>query len=228
VALPAAGPPGVLLDKRKERNYAPGVDFITPTSDDDPRFLVLARRVIASSLRRARLASVFIVRIDHWFDHKWFAFAGKLYGALAFHKPQRLTIPPFIPDRVVSEDVFTLDVAGGAYRKSRAPSLHRYQHSGENLSRFIGHVSESGLFVWFSGGTSQSEHGSLMVYSTYGETRHGWYASFRLGEDWRLYKVEGLSRAELMSMIGSGSQKDHWTRESREAGRKFHKTLKRH
>lgn len=171
------------------------------TKDDDPRFVALVRRSVAASVRSFQPADVFVIRIDHWFDHKWFAFAGKLYGALAFHKPQRLTVPPFIPDRVVSEEVFTLGIDRATYNKSRAQSLHRYQHSGENLSRSIGHVSDSAVLVWFSGDTAHTDLGSLMVYAIQGETQHGWYASFRRGADWKLNKVRGLSRAELISRI---------------------------
>ena len=175
--------------------------FIQATKDDDPRFVALVRRSVAASVRSFQPADVFVVRIDHWFDHKWFAFAGKLYGALAFYKSQRLTVPPFIPARVVSEEVFTLGADRATYNKSRRQSLHRYQHSGENLSRCIGHVSDSAVFVWFSGDTAHTELGSLMVYAIQGETQHGWYASFRQDADWKLNKVRGLSRAELIYML---------------------------
>ena len=80
-------------------------------------------------------------------------------------------------------------------------SLHRYQASGENLSRFIGNVSESGVFVWFSGDTALVDNGSIMVYHIEGAIQSGWYASFRRSKDWRLHKVKGLSRAELTSML---------------------------
>ena len=171
------------------------------TSDDDPRFLSLIRRITAGSVHDWHPAEVFVVRIDHWFDHKWCAFAGKLYGAVSFHKPKRLTIPPFHPDRVVSQDTFTLDFKHTRFRKRRAPWLHPSQHSGDNLSRFIGKLSGAGVFVWFSGDTAHSEHGSVMVYCIQGETQLGWYASFRRGKEWQLYKVQGLSRAELTSIM---------------------------
>ena len=171
------------------------------TKDDDPRFVALVRRSAAASVCSFHPADVFVVRINHWFDHKWFAFAGKLYGKLSFHKPQRLAIPPFIPGRVVSEEAFTLRVDRATYNKSVRQSLHRYQHSGENLSRSIGDVSNSAVFVWFSGDSAHTEHGSLMVYGVQGETQHGWYASFHRGADWKLNKVRGLSRAELIYII---------------------------
>src|SRR6267154_3991967 len=136
---------------------------IQPSSGDEPRFLKLVGHIASCSVVESRPADVYIVRIDHWFDHKWLAFAGKLYGAVAFHKPQRLTIPPFIPDRVVSQDAFRLDLGRTYYHKKRTQSLHRYQASGENLSRFIGNVSESGVFMWFSGDTALSDKGSIMV-----------------------------------------------------------------
>lgn len=177
------------------------MQFIKPTDDDDPGFLALVSRLLTSSIRQTHPTDVFLVRIDQWFDHKWFAFAGKIYGKVAIRKSQRLTIPPFIPGRVVSQHVYTLD--GDVYRKRQAPSLHRYQHSGENLSRFIGHTTESGVFLWFSGDTVRNEHGSVMLYAIQGEMQSGWYASFRRGADWQLFKAKGISRAELMRMIES-------------------------
>jgi len=169
--------------------------------NDDPRFLALVRRSVSGSVLSCRPSDVFVIRIDHWFDHKWFAFAGKLLGGLAFHKPQRLTVPPFIPERVVSEDAFKLGIDRASYHRTRGPRLHRYQHSGENLSRFIGHISKSAVFIWFSGDTAHEEHGSIMVYSIQGETQGGWYGSFRRRTDWQLHKVQGLSRSELMGLI---------------------------
>jgi hypothetical protein len=171
------------------------------TNDDDLRFLTLIKRIVASTVLESRPADVFVVRIDHWFDHKWCAFAGKLLGAVAIHQRQRLTIPPFIPGRVLSQDVFTLNVEHTSYHKRRASALHRHQRSGENRSRFIGNISKSGAFAWFSGDTAKTEHGSLMLYSVQGEMSHGWYASFRRGKEWQLNKVQGLSRGELTHML---------------------------
>jgi hypothetical protein len=205
-------PPGeIVLDKENTHKYIKTMKndevLITQTSDDAPCFLALVRNITATSVRHAHPTDVFIVRIDHWFDHKWLAFSGKLYGALAFHKPQRLTIPPFIPGRIVSQEAFSLEADRTSYRKRQAQPLHRHQHSGENLSRFVGHISESGVFVWFSGDSARTEHGSMMVYTIHGETQHGWYASFRRGEDWQLYKVEGLSETELKSIIERNEDK---------------------
>jgi hypothetical protein len=175
------------------------MDFITPTNADDVDFLTLVRRVVVGSIQQSHPADIFVVRIDHWFDHKWLAFAGKLNGVLPY-RPARLTVPPFVPDRVLSEDVFTLDAGGATYHQNRALTLHRYQRSGQNLSRRICHISESAIFVWFSGNTAHSEHGSMMVYVIQGESQQAWYASFLRGQDWRLHKVEGLSKTELSFM----------------------------
>jgi hypothetical protein len=169
--------------------------------DDDPCFIEIINRLVGHAIRQSRPMDVFLTRIDHWFGFKWFAFAGNVYGQLSFHK-SRLTIPPFIPNRVVSQHAFRLH-EGGSYRTKRAAPLHRHQHSGLNLSRFIGNVSESGVFIWFSGDTTITGHGSVMIYTICGETQHGWYASFRREKDWQLYKVRGLSKTELAGMIES-------------------------
>jgi hypothetical protein len=78
------------------------------------------------------------------------------------------------------------------------------RRSGDNLSRFIEHVTQSGVFIWFSGGTVDADHGSVMVYSIWADTQNGWNASFRRTDDWRLYRVQGLSRPELASLIERG------------------------
>ena len=71
--------------------------------------------------------------------------------------------------------------------------------------RYIDRVSQSGVFIWFSGGTAAADHGSVMVYSTEAESQSGWYGSFQLTDDWRLHKVKGLSKSQLTSLLEKGA-----------------------
>src|SRR4051812_7469443 len=92
--------------------------------NDDERFLALVSCIASAIVRDLRPTDVFVTRIDHWFDHKWLGFSGK--GLLGRHN-KRLTIPPFLPDRVVSHRAYSFDVVTGSYQVARVPPLHRYQ-----------------------------------------------------------------------------------------------------
>lgn len=43
-----------------------------------------------------------LIRIDNWFGPKWLRFSGKILGAAGLWN-KTLTVPPFVPNRVVSE-----------------------------------------------------------------------------------------------------------------------------
>src|SRR3954462_10448639 len=107
---------------------------IAPMKNEDERFLALVGRIASTTIRDLRPTDVFVTRIDHWFDHKWLGFSGK--GLLGRHS-KRLTIPPIMPDRVLSHRAYSFDAVAGSYQIARVPPLHRYQQSSQNLTRFI-------------------------------------------------------------------------------------------
>ncbi len=172
---------------------------IAATKDDDANFLALVNRVVDRTVQQFHPTDVFLVRIDHCFDHKWHGFSGKVLGAVSVFN-SRLTIPPFVPNRVVSQDVYSLDKDAGSYGHIEAPLLHLVQTSRQNLTRFIDRVSKSGVFIWFSGSTQQASAGSIMVYVVSGDSQSTWYASFRRGTTWQINRVSGLSKNELLHL----------------------------
>src|ERR1019366_6371355 len=173
---------------------------ISPNKNDDPDFVAVADSILNAVVRQLRPANVFLVRTDHWFDHKWLAFSGKVLGAVGVRK-QRLTIPPFVLNRVLTQEAYCYSDEKFEYCPDmRALSLHRLQPSRTNLTRFIDLISKSGVFIWFSGNTSNETAGSIMVYSVIEDSQNAWYASLRRTNNWRLYKILGLSKAEFLSM----------------------------
>ena len=175
---------------------------INATERDDARFVELVNRVLDSAVRLYRPDDVYIVQIDHWFDHKWLAFSGKALGALGVSKA-RLTLPPFNPNRVVRQVYYEAGAPGAAtYSLASSPPLHIDQWSDANMQRFVDRVSESGLFVWYSGDTEPSDAASLMLYRVGGGEASGWYASFKDKGGWMLNKVGGISRRELSALLG--------------------------
>lgn len=171
---------------------------INAAARDDPQFVELVNGVLDSAARLYRPNDVYIVQIDHWFDHKWLAFSGKVLGALGVSKA-RLTLPPFNPNRVMRQAYYAAGAA--AYSLTSSPPLHIDQWSDANTQRFVDRVSESGIFVWYSGDTESSDAASLMLYQVSGGEASGWYASFKKGGDWMLNKVEGISRSELSTLL---------------------------
>jgi hypothetical protein len=172
---------------------------IVPIKKDDASFLVLVEIIANGTIHQFHPADVFLVRTDHWFDQKWLAFSGQVLGAVGV-ATRRLTIPPFVPNRVVSQDAYALDEAAGSYVHTEAPLLHLVQTSRENLTRFIDRITKSGMFVWFSGGTQQASTGSIMVYVVAGDSQSAWYASFHRSTTWQVNKVSGLSKNELLHL----------------------------
>jgi hypothetical protein len=172
---------------------------IDATERDDPQFIELVNGVLGSAVRLYRPDDIYIVQIDHWFDHKWLAFSGKVLGAVGVSKA-RLTLPPFNPNRVVRQVCY--EAVEAAYSLASSPPLHIDQWSDANMQRFVDRVSESGVFVWYSGGTGSSDAASLLLYQASEGEASGSYASFKKKGGWMLNKVEGISRRELSALLG--------------------------
>jgi hypothetical protein len=49
---------------------------------DDPTFLAVVDRIVATIVCRDWPEEVYLVYIDNWFDHKWLRYSG--YGVVAF------------------------------------------------------------------------------------------------------------------------------------------------
>ena len=171
---------------------------IAPILNDDADFLALVDCLAGNLVRQFQPKDLYLIRTNNWFDHKWLGFSGK--GLVGVWK-QRLTIPPLVIKRVLSQDVYAFEESDKSHQLVNAPPLHRVQLSSNNLIRFIDRVSKSGIFVWFCGGTEQSGLASILVYSTRGDSQSSWYASFRKSESWQLNKVKGFSSREILHLM---------------------------
>jgi hypothetical protein len=172
---------------------------ITHMKGESAGFLAMVNCIVSNLVRQFRPADIFVIRTDSWFDHKWLGFSGKILGVVGVSN-QRLTSPPFVPNRVISQEVYSLDKQTSRYKLVQVPPLHLTQPSKENLNRFIDQVTNSGLFIWFSGDPESSSVGSIMVYAIADGSRSAWYASFKKKIDWQVNKVSGLSKSELLHL----------------------------
>ena len=125
-----------------------------------------------------------------WFDHKWLGYSGiarvafdGLRGkdtALDAVWREKLTFPPFNPNRVLEQISF--ERINNAYRRNfNARTIHGplRSHSAGNLQNRVAEFTQSGLFVWFSSDTRLLDQASVMSYAVEGGTIQSWFASFR-------------------------------------------------
>lgn len=133
---------------------------LKPTQADDPEFVGLASQALNRLVQLHCPQEVYAIQIDHWFDHMWHHFSGKMIGALGLWR-STLTVPPFDPGRVVSQSHFRADRSTGTYEADVIKPLHLDQSSGHSTHRFIRQVSSSGLFLWYSSETVKLDRASL-------------------------------------------------------------------
>lgn len=173
---------------------------ILPDDNDDLEFVAIAENVINKTVENISPDEIYLTKIDNWFDFKWRAFSGKLVGAVGFWNKE-LTIPPFIPDRVLEQSYF--QKSGNSYAKQVGQYLHRYQSSGENIGRRLESYSSARtrIFVWFSGNTKNSLRGSIMIYQITKDVKYSFYISFLKKDNWQIYKTDEISRNEVLSLM---------------------------
>jgi len=114
----------------------------TEPTDDLP-YLEWVEAAIVGVEEQFDTKTSFVVKIDNWFGKRWLGFSGKALGAIGVCKRQ-LTLPPFIPSRVISQRRFWQ--AGEAPRRPRM--LHLRQRSGENLQRYVEVVVHKSNVFW--------------------------------------------------------------------------------
>jgi hypothetical protein len=177
----------------------------TPTLHDDVAFLALVQRIVNGAIAILEVCEVYLVHVDNWFDHKWLGW----WSSWKHHDLQELYVPPFNPNRVRSQKLFTRNAKSSRWTLSdEGKPLHlrqpgRRQSSAQRLDQ----VSKSAAFIWYSGNTLPNRVGSMMVYLS-GAENYAWYASFRKNTDWTIADEFRITRRELMSFEERGRKTD--------------------
>lgn len=172
-------------------------------NSDDPGFIKVIESVIGNLISSLNPNEVSIIRIKNWFDHKWLNYSGKeirKYDAgagamipfvLELYWGKEITIPPFNPNRVISENFYKKK--GNGNSKSHELT-HVWQRSTENKKRLISYKTENGLCIWISTNTVTNGQGSLMVYQTQNSEILTWYANFENKNSWKITKTKGIDQ----------------------------------
>jgi hypothetical protein len=179
-------------------------------ASDDPAFVALINQIVLSLDREYDPEEVRAIEIKNWFDHKWLKFSG--IGRVSFHHSrdshhqtaldeffqERITFPPFNPNRILGEQCWSYDSSKPRHLVHRKK---RRQHSSWNLQRRVSQFASSALFIWYSSGTDTNDRGSVMVYRVDGDQVDTWYASLHKADVWKLDRTKGIERDLVESLM---------------------------
>ena len=176
---------------------------------DDPVFMTALNGVLANLIQAHMPGEIHFVRIDRWFDHKWLGYSGNarvafdgspwVDTALDAVWREKLTFPPFNPNRVLEQISFR-QTSNGYRRDPDARTIHspRRSHSARNLQNRVADFTQSGLFVWFSSDTGFLDQASVMSYGVEGDAVQSRFASLRrIGDVWGVHRAKGADEADV-------------------------------
>lgn len=166
---------------------------------DDPQFLDWVESVVAGIQEKFDTDQTYVVKIDNWFGKRWLGFSGKALGAIGVRK-SKLTLPPFVPSRVVSQRRFWQS----GRRLEPRKQLHAWQRSGENLQRYVEVVVHRSNVFWYSGGSARNDRASFMAYVSTSEGHWPWYVELRRTDKWRVVESLGIGPTELDAFLRVG------------------------
>jgi len=168
--------------------------------NDDPEFMSTLDSFVRGALDRYRPDSVVVVRVKNWFGPRWFKFSGKMLGAVGIHK-ELLTLPPFVPARVLSETHFRRRGANYVQEEATAP-LHIRQSSSSNLQRRVSGFGPKAAFVWYSAESKSNGRASVMSYLPTPEGHRPLFLQFSNASGWKLTQSIGIGGQELIELLG--------------------------
>jgi hypothetical protein len=171
--------------------------YLSAADSDDGVFLALVRSLVSGVLDSGRSKHVFVIKIDSWFGKRWLGFSGKSCGKLGIRKT-RLTLPPFVPSRVVSQFEWTRPGAPA----QRSQHLHIWQPGGANLGRYLESVVPDSSIIWFSGQSAESDRASVMAYVAAPDGHWAWYLGFQRTRTWRIVERAGISAEGVRELLG--------------------------
>ncbi len=174
---------------------------------DAPEFIEMVNKIMEAMIFKYNVGEVAFVKIKNWFDHKWLNYSGKTVVLFDFHGLKgfydsalenvwrdKITIPPFNPNRVIYSKFFRKKETGNRKIEKK---IHQWRISTDNVHNRVVNYTTDGLLVWFSSNTAINQKGSLMVYRSQKDQVHTWYASLENIGEWRITKSKGVKLDEL-------------------------------
>jgi hypothetical protein len=168
---------------------------INCSEDENPNFIKIVEEITNELIIKHDVTELSLVKIKNWFDSKWLNYSGK--GLIAEWK-EKITVPPFNPNRVLSEILFKLKDHNN---KALGKPLHILQSSSNNLNNRIINKSSNAIYVWYSSNTEMNQKGCIMVYIVKNENIETWYASIENTNEWKVTKTTGIELKSLNQLL---------------------------
>jgi hypothetical protein len=181
---------------------------ITSDLDDAPDFVRQVEQVANGVTLRHTPETLVLIKIDNFFGSKWLGFSGKALGAISiwfnpsYHPAAIVTIPPFVPNRVVSQRRYS----SPTYEEiDCGEPIHKRIPSRIALTRTVATAATKSALVWYSGKSKATGRGAVMAYVPAGDSYWLWYAAFEAGESWSVNETLDIKRDDLASLMEEGS-----------------------
>lgn len=196
---------------------------ITSGLTDDNDFIDLLNSLLNGLLVQQAPEQLWVVQIDNWFDHKWLRYSGSgsvpskfpaswsssFMDRFASVKEQfwqdKITFPPFAPDRVVGQWSFLHSDEGYVeVPLVKLPHGESRRRSHSNLHKRAEDFVSSASFVWYSGNTLKNGRGSVMVYNIGPSQPVCWFAAFARKSKWTLEQTKDVDREQVSRLLIGG------------------------
>jgi hypothetical protein len=194
-------------------------DLIPTRELDDAAVIELFNALVDGLLAEREPEEFYLVQIDNWFDHKWLGFSGNGTAKSPFPyvfggrfesvkvevRSDKLTLPPFNPNRIASQSCFMR--SGTAYVDAPLGPPHHFtrQSSELNIHRRVENAFSSACLVWYSSNTVANDRASLMAYSVKDDATESWYCSFQRKDGWKIQSVKGTSKEKIEGLGAKGA-----------------------
>jgi hypothetical protein len=175
---------------------------------DANEFIEIMDKIIMGLVEKFQIDEILLVKIKNWFDHKWLNYSGKsvvqfqgghlIETALQDEWREKITVPPFNPNRVLSETFYRIRQTDNKIFEN---SLHKTKNSNENIHNRITNYSTNGLFVWYSSDTKINKKGCLMIYRVDNGFVETFYVSFENTNEWKIKQTKDITPNELTTFM---------------------------
>jgi hypothetical protein len=171
--------------------------IIRPEVDDAPEFARKVEALANGILSRYEPPAFILIKINNWFNVTWLRFSGKTLGVLGTWN-NALSIPPFVPNRVVSQRRFS---APDYQEVDAGKPIHLLVESSQAVLRRVSEVAGGAALMWYSGGSAQAERGAVMAHVPVGAAYSPWYTGWAKRKGWELVQPKEISEQEIAGLI---------------------------
>ena len=178
-------------------------------SGDADDFIISVNKIVGKLIDKKDINEICLIKIKNWFDHKWLNYSGKsvvefrggaglIDSSLNNEWREKITVPPFNPNRVLSELFFRIEPTDN---KMFEKNLHKKKDSNDYIHNRISAYTKSGMFVWYSSNTEINQKGSLMIYIVQADNIKTFYVSFVNNTGWKINQTKNISATELDNIL---------------------------